>query len=684
MINEGNLQAIDEQPLQTKGLARLSQPGYALIIIGVGILTYLNSFESGFVFDDRLYINPNLQNLWNATFGGDNMARPLIGFTLGLNYAISGFDDWSYHLLNLLIHILAALCLYGIVRRTLLTERLSDIFGKRAAPLALVIALLWMVHPLQTQAVTYIIQRCESLMGLFYLLTLYSAMRSFSSERKALWYVTAILACAAGMLSKQVILTAPLIVLLYDMFFVSSSFKGALQRHRGLYIGLASTWVLLVATFVAAPVNETAGFAVKGISPITYYLSQFRVIVQYVRLALYPDALSIDYGWKKATEISQVVPFAIPILILQAATLWGIYRRKPLAFLGAWFFGILAVTSSFMPFSDLVFEHRMYLPLAAVVTVIVLGADWLASRLSRQGRDYLQDAKSIERKLALAVVVVLVFTLGIFTVRRNMDYKTEFVLWADTVNKQPQSPRAHINHGRLLQRQGLIEEAAAHFAEALTYDPENLIGQNNYGAALLELRRAAEAKEHLLIAVALRPDFPLSHQNLGRTLIELGELDKAIEHLSIAIELDPKPPELHFYLGNAFQKIERYEEALASYDRTLQLDSTYVEALNEKALLYITAKDPKFRNAPEAIRCAELAVQLSNRRYGKAFDILAQSYAAAGRYPEAVEAATHAVNSVLARMNKEFAAASASRLTMYREKAAMNTAKTKSTHSASS
>jgi protein O-mannosyl-transferase len=680
---EGQFILMNSVPSQAE-LSNTRRLAYALLIIGVGTLVYLNSFEGGFVFDDLLYMNSNIHTLRRAMFSPGNISRPLIGFTLGLNYAISGYDDWSYHLLNMLVHIFAALYLYGIVRRTLLTARLSDRFGKRAATLALVIALLWMVHPMQTQSVTYIIQRCESIMGLFYLMTVYCAIRSFAAERKTMWYVMAAVACAAGMLSKQVMLTAPLIVLLYDRFFVSWSLKEAWEKHRGLYVGLATTWGVLVVTLVVAPVNETAGFAVKDITPLSYYLSQFKVIVQYLRVAFYPNALSIDYGWKKANGMSQILPFAIPVLILQGATLWGILRRNPLAFLGAWFFGILAVTSSFMPFSDLVFEHRMYLPLAAVVTVVVLGADWLASRLSRRGIDYLQDSTGIVRRLALAIIVLLVITLSMFTVRRNIDYKTELTLWSDTVKKQPQSPRAHINYGRLLQRQGLIEDAAAHFAEAIAYDPENLIGQNNYGAALLELRRAEEAKKHLLIAVSLRPDYPLSHHNLGRALLELGEIEPAIEHLSTAVELDPKPPEHHYHLGIAYQKIERYQEALASFDQTLQLDSDYVEALNEKAMLLITAKDSKFRNPSEAIRCAERAVQISQRRYGKALDILAQTLAAAGRFDEAVEAANQAAKSVLARMNKEFAAASASRLSLYREKAAVNAGKTKAVSSTTS
>src|SRR5262249_26552673 len=151
--------------------------------------------------------------------GLENASRPLVSLTLAINYAISGYEVWSYHLVNLLIHVGAGLTLFGIVRRTLQSDRLRVRFGARSTELALAVALVWTVHPLQTQSVTYIIQRGESLMGLFYLLTLYSAVRSLDSRSERLWWAAAIVACAAGMLSKQVMLTAPLMVLLYDFVF---------------------------------------------------------------------------------------------------------------------------------------------------------------------------------------------------------------------------------------------------------------------------------------------------------------------------------------------------------------------------------------------------------------------------------------------------------------------------------
>ena len=218
---------------------------------------YSNSFAGAFVFDDHHFIetNPYIRSLCppgQALFGVNNISRPLVGYSLAVNYWLSGLSPWSYHALNLLIHIVAALALFGLVRRTLQSPRLAERYATLAGPLALVIALIWAVHPLQTQAVTYVIQRCESLMGMCYLLTVYGAVRSFTASKPARWVVAAAVACVAGMLSKQIMVTAPLMVLLFDYLFFSSSAVAALRRNWQLYAALAAGWLGLLATMLAA------------------------------------------------------------------------------------------------------------------------------------------------------------------------------------------------------------------------------------------------------------------------------------------------------------------------------------------------------------------------------------------------------------------------------------------------
>ncbi len=240
------------------GFSRASSDGAIALAAGLLVLAtaaaFSSSFAGAFVFDDEYAIteNPSIRQLWPIwptlsppRHGETVTGRPLLNFSLAINYAISGEGVWSYHAANLAIHVLAALLLFGVVRRTLLLPTMRDRWGGAALPLALIIALLWAVHPLQTESVTYIVQRAESLMGLFYLLTLYCFIRGAGSARGVYWYVGSVSACLSGMAVKEVMISAPLIVLLYDRTFCAGSFRGALRHRDGYYLGLAGTWALL-------------------------------------------------------------------------------------------------------------------------------------------------------------------------------------------------------------------------------------------------------------------------------------------------------------------------------------------------------------------------------------------------------------------------------------------------------
>ena len=236
-------------------------------IVCLGALAYANSFAGRFIFDDRAILEDiSIRQLWppwTAMLSPTNVARPVVGLTFAINYAISGLEVWSYHLVNLLIHLLAALALFGIVRRALVSERLRGRFGAASVWLAAAVAVIWAVHPLQTQAVTYIVQRGESLMGLMYLATLYAVIRAAETASRR-WIVAAVISCAIGMATKPVMATAPIIALLFDVIFVAGSLKVALRRRWGLYAALAATWGIMAATIAApTPADWSVGFKMK-------------------------------------------------------------------------------------------------------------------------------------------------------------------------------------------------------------------------------------------------------------------------------------------------------------------------------------------------------------------------------------------------------------------------------------
>ncbi|MHC4982688.1 MAG: tetratricopeptide repeat protein [Planctomycetota bacterium] len=550
----------------------------AAVIVLAGAAAYHNSFSGPFIFDDPLSItaNPTIQSLWPIwrtlsppAEGQTVTGRPLVNLSLAVNYAISGFDVWSYHVFNLVVHVLAGLVLYGVVRRTLLAPALRDHFGRAATPLALAVALIWTVHPLQTESVTYIVQRAESIVALFYLLTLYCVIRGYVSSRPALWHIPAVLACLLGMASKEVMVSAPLIVLLYDRTFLAGSFKQALRRRWGLYIGLAATWVLLAVLVIqAGGRGGTVGFA-TGLSPGLYLLNQFRWIARYLRLSFWADPLVLDYGERLTWGISDVWPHAILVVVLGAATLWAVWRRPKVGFLGAWFFAMLAPTSSVVPVATQVAaEHRMYLALAAVVGLSVMGAYELWQRL----------APGLAKRARYAAS-------GYRTAVRNRDYRSELAIWQATVDARQDNPRAHEYLAVALTGQGELSEAIKHLRRVLRIDPECAAAHSNLGCILMGQGKPAEAAEHFQQALRIKPNYADAHNNLGMALAAQGKPKEAIEQYRKALEINKDLPAVYSNLGLAYAKLGKFDEAVENYRKALDLEPDMATAHYNFALV---------------------------------------------------------------------------------------------------
>jgi Flp pilus assembly protein TadD len=630
----------------------------------VGVLVYLNSFGGQIVFDDVVITeDTSIRQLWppwGAMSSPKQVSRPLVGLSLAINYAISGASLWSYHLFNLAIHILAALALFGVVRRTLLTDRLRDRFGTASTGLALAIALIWMVHPLHTESVTYLIQRSEAMCGLFYLLTLYCVIRGRTGKHGPLWFSAAVLSCAAGMASKPVMVTAPIMVLIYDLIFFRDSVKETLKRRALLYAGLALTWMIIVVTVHAAsPYQESAGFHLERMTPLSYFLSQFEVIVHYLRLSVWPYDLCIDYGWPLADDVSRIVPFAIVIGGLGLLTLIGLKRRPELAFLGIWFFLILAPTSSIMPILDVAVEHRVYLSLAAVVTLAVLGAYRLAPLL-RPGNS------PITRWLSVGAVAIVVAWFGSLTVERNGYYQSRTAMWLDVVRKRPDNWRGHNNLGFCLTEQGDREGAREKFAEALRLEPNAIDAMDNMGMWLLNSDTPTEALPYFQRLLQVDPGRKKLHFHLGRALDSHGRFDEAVREYNEELRLTPESAEARMYLGWALEKQKKFSEAAVAYQNALAVAPEWPQPLCRFALLLVDAEAKDVRNADEAIRLANKAVFVSDRE-PVTLDVLASVYSSTGRFPEAITVAQEAIDMARTGGADQLASAIEGRLREYKQ-----------------
>ncbi len=685
-----------------------------LLLIVIGALAYANSFTGPFIFDDgpNIVDNPNIRSLWPLSkamsaptlsgLGG----RPILSLSLALNYAISEYSVWSYHAVNLAIHLLAGLMLYGIVRRTLLSDQLRDRFGNHAAMLAWIIATIWVVHPIQTESVTYIIQRAEALMGLFYLATLYAAILAMRSQRPGILYLIAAVCCGLGMVTKEVTVTAPVIVLLYDRAFVAGSFASALRRRWRLYALLAATWGVLAIAMWSRPTSETIGFA-TGISASDYALNQCIVIVHYLRLCMWPSNLCLFYNWPIVKEFSRILPSMLLILPMLAILAWGLASNRRWSYLGVWFFAILAPTSSFVPISDLVFEHRVYLSLAGLIALVVTTGYLLLQKLSKRFHRSKEAGGGliigrVESRLGIIVVIVTIAALTLTTISRNKDYHSATSIWQTVVDVAPDNhrayynlgiafkaqgnldeairqyrkalhlkpsyPKAYCNLGEIFRNQGNLDEAVIQYRKALRLEPDFAIAHNNMGVALAAQGKLNEAIRHYHQAIQIDPNNASAYNGLGSALQSQGKFDKAISYYRQAIQIDPEYAAAHSNLGVALQLQGRPDEAIGHYRQAIQIDPDLASAHNNLAWILATCPDPGVRKEKQAIKFAELAAELTNYKNAEVLDSLAVAQAATGQFDQAEATAQKAIEIASNAKNNELAAIISKRLKLYKQK----------------
>jgi Tfp pilus assembly protein PilF len=607
------------------------------------IWAYSNSFTGVFLLDDvrSISLNANIRTLWPLT---QSMAappettlsgRPVAALTVAINHALAPADArdvfapdlqgsrpdvtdrflrnvWGYHAVNLGIHVFATLALFGIVRRTLQSARLRPRFEGDESWLAFLVALLWAVHPLQTESVTYIVQRVESLMGLFFLLTLYCSIRASDESRTWLWTVAAIASATLGMGSKAVMVGAPIVVVLWDVVFGARPAPSDARRRWILYGGLAATWLVLAAAVAAAPRELSVGFGLRGWTAWTYLLTQCGVIVHYLRLTVVPFPLVLLYEWPRAQSLADIAPQAVFLVGLALATVVGLVRRNPLGFLGAWFFLILAPTSSVLPIvTEVAAEHRMYLPLAAVVACFVVGGHSLVRRLT--GAPAGSSAPGARRLAAACVMAALALWFGVETRARNLDYSSEERMWQGVLHNQPDNPRAHAGYGIALVRSGRYGAAEAELRTAVGLEGGNALSQANLGAALVGQHKFEEAVGPLERALAIQPDYIDAHHNLGLSYAALGRDASAAPHLARALQANPDDPAL----------------------------------LNEYARILGSSEDPAVVDRPRAVELATRAVRATSGQDVNSLNNLAAALAGVGDFAKAV--ATEQAAVVLAR-----------------------------------
>lgn len=590
-------------PNRLKATAYRYSTTIALVLIFCATtLTYLNSFKGVFVFDDIESIpqNYSIRHFSTALFpphesGITVEGRPILNLSLAFNYAISGNSTWSYHLTNLFIHIACAFLVFGIIHRTYLNKSYTNALGIAACT-----ALLWSIHPLNTESVTYIIQRAESLMGFFYLSSLYCFIRFRTSEpNKGTYFgVLSIISCFLGMGTKEVMVSAPLLILVYDYLFLTHNFKKSLTQYWGIYTGLFVSWLTLIWLILSDQGRGgTVGFDSK-ITSYHYLLTQCYAITHYLKLVFIPTNLIFYYGRDVITNFGEVGIAAVLIAIIIVTTLWALRKGHEVSYLGVVFLATLAPSSSFIPVStETMAEHRMYLALIPCLMLSVVLIDRL-----------------LTKKILYTITAVACIILGSLTIQRNSVYSSALNVWTDTVIKKPSNPWAHFYSGWFLEHSGDFESARKEYLATLQIKPDFAEAHNDLGKILAEKGNYPAAEKYFIQAIHFKPDYAEAHTNLGT--LYASNRDRQLEAMAefkSALKIDPHFPEANNgYALLIEQAPEHANEAIEHFNDALLYNPNYAAAHNNLANLLAKLSGKK----DEAVAHYEEAIKLSPNSAG--------------------------------------------------------------------
>lgn len=631
----------------------------AVLFSATALLVYGPSLAVPFVFDDNGTVigNPYLTRLWplseamRAPLQSAFSGRPLASLTLALSYATGdGLSPSAFRLWNLAFLVASALVLFGLIRRTL--ARVAAARGEREWSLILPIAGagLWMLHPLQTEVVGYITQRTESLMGLFYLLTLYASVRALPATEwspepagdghaaapvsalplHAGWSAVAAVSCALGMLCKESMVTAPVMVMVYHAVFGGQPLGTTLRRGRWLYAGLAAGWLVLALANLDAPRFRSAGFT-AGVSPWTYLLNQGPIIATYLKLSVWPHPLIIDYGLTGPIALTAAWPGLLLVVALLLATGWAWFNgHRVAAFLGTWFFVTLAPTSSVVPIATEVgAERRMFLPLAAVVLLAMLGA-WAAARRWAEGSPLRQP------RAGAVIVAVLALLFGGLSAVRMRAYADPVALWQGVLTERPHG-RAYYNLGFSLKEAGRTADAIAAYRSALPEAPE---AHYALGFELWQAGQAAEAASEFRAFLAARPhdvQAPKAAFLLGQALASQGRTSEAEQAFRDTLRMVPGDADARLGLADLYLSDQRLSDAVTLYREYLERVPNNPAAHHNLGMALIG-----LQREAEAVPAFERAVVLKPADANLQLS-LGQALATAGRLDDAVDHLREAV-----------------------------------------
>ncbi|MBW1672238.1 MAG: tetratricopeptide repeat protein, partial [Deltaproteobacteria bacterium] len=579
-----------------------------------------------------------------AAFGKHSpQNRPVGNITFALNYYFHQYSVKGYHIINIIIHMLNGILLYLFINITLHVLKADN---KNPIPesinsssIAFFAGLLWLVNPVHTQSVTYIVQRLNSLAAMFFVMSFLFYVKgrivqkrgsekpepdvnSKKKTRKAnpqpitrshyLWFSGSALAWILALGCKQTAATLPFFVLLYEWYFFKDLSREWLKRNLKYFLGILIVFFLVAFLYLGVNpldrIQSITDYANKEFSFFERVLTQFRVVIYYLGLLFYPhpSRLRVDYDFPLSHSLIDPVTTLLSLGAIIGLIVLAFYlarKDRLISFCILWFFGNLIIESSIIPLA-IIFEHRTYLPSMLVCLLVVI----LAFRYIKQ--------KWFVAGLLSAVIIVF----SIWTYQRNNVWKDPVSLWSDNVQKTPNKARprgnlgialfdqgrledavyqfreairikpdhadAHLKLGNALEAQGNLKKAIYHYSETLRIKPNQADAYLKLGNALEAQGNPEEAFYHYTEALRIKPEHEGALNNMGVALMRRGRLEEAVHYFSKVVRINPEFVQAYSNMGYILAQQGRTDEAIRHYEKALSIEPDFVQALNNLAVAY--------------------------------------------------------------------------------------------------
>jgi protein O-mannosyl-transferase len=560
--------------------------GLAIILL-LGILIYSNSFNCAFHFDDisRIADNTSIRNIGDVkAWWNYYPTRPAGMFTFALNYHFNQLDVRYYHLVNLVIHLINACLVWWFTFLIFSSPSLKDNpVNRQKNAIAFFTALLFVSHPLATQSVTYIVQRFASLVAMFYLLSLVLYMKARISnnqnKRKYLLFAGSCIAAILAMLTKENAFTLPFAIVLLEIFFFRTKKLSLLIKDYRIFLLLVfflSVFIIILLRFSSTilksiPPSNGNDYT---LTPVNYLFTQFSVILKYIQLLVLPVNQNADYDFPISNDFFGIRTFLsfMGLLFLIFLAIFFFNKNRMISFGILWFFLTISIESSFIPISDVIFEHRTYLPSVGFFLILSYGFYSLLWNKNKY--------------LVITILVLITGSNSVLAYERNKIWKDDQTLWSDVISKSPHKVRPIVSHGYSYGELGKWENAIADYSKAIGINPNYHIAYYNRGVAYDNLEQWEKAIADYSSAIVINPKYPTAYFNRGIDYYNLGHLDKAIEDYSKAIRYNPRYSDAYSNRGIAFYNLRQLDKAIADYSMAIGINPKFANAYSNRGVAY--------------------------------------------------------------------------------------------------